>query len=434
MDFRMNHLARTPSFPLSNRIFKGVINNESVKRSGGLEPIFTILKDNPPGSYIYLATHNQIYIKTKYDLIETIVPYASADASVSDDDLDYWVESNLGDSGLLYLKAKACKSILDVSFLLKTPLDNVKQALSSWTEKDLEGVEYIYFYPPDRLTYHVFGPLYAELLIAVARLNKSDIKIIFPDMNNCSEVPSDKFCYEVLDRMKKELKGEPYDWAVDLFLMFAFANTPNDYSTVEAPKEDTTWHSFYNNIKKGPTINVVLNHSKGNIYAHKSNLAAISPMLDKLFYEEWKEAKNEEFHFFDQYSDKVVTEFVRVAYGFKPDFAGGDLVEFIQFGDYMQSTKFLDHVYAHLISTVQKLDNDTLISLLLTGSSGFLPGKLVMQIGRKWGEIMDETADEDKKAIRETYLASWSQWLKKYQAEIEAKSHSMSYLSYKRFD
>jgi hypothetical protein len=367
----------------------------------------------PVGTYILLSWElsQKILIKWSEDEIRHISKYEYAKGNIIDIDafIKEIVTYQCGDP---QFDLKICDSILDISFLTRLDLRTFTRVINSWTPDFLDGVKHLYFNFEKPTEAFQVEHLYVELLIYLAKNNLTDISLHINKSCIVQQVKSNEFCKATLDRMEKELQGDAKVWATDKFLEVIFYNTHADEPKLLLPQENSSLQKLYNDRVMKPNYMIVLAESQREILVHDSILMRFSQMFSKMVEGNWEELKHNYFSFKD-YPDAVVEQFLLVAYGFAPELEECDLVELLQFANFVDAPLFINLVNTIFNENVTEWDAESIKMMILSNIWSVLPSKkpFFKAVGLLWVDIIKSVPDKERTEFREKFLNDWSNYL-----------------------
>lgn len=310
-----------------------------------------------------------------------------------------------------------CQSILDLTFLRGLEHQDFRRALNGWPPNFLDGVKTIIFYHGPLAT-HYFKA-YVELMIYLAKTNRLDICIHMENMfiGNSQDdlLKSNRECLPLLDRIREELQGESLDLVLDKVLGVMFYNTNAKHQHVEPLKEDATWQVYFNNpsLKPFPTFNIRLAHSHKILQVHEIVIARFSDLFKAYFNESSNEILEKDF-MMPPFPDKIVEDFIKIAYGFSPDFAECDFLDLFRFATWVQSEPYSNLLNYLFNRAADRINSTFLKTLIDTNLWKILPSKskFFMLVGYHWSEIIASVPESDRSNFRNEFFNTWSEFLK----------------------
>lgn len=309
------------------------------------------------------------------------------------------------------LQVSRCQTFIDISFLTTLNLTTLQREFNRWTPKFLKGIKHLILNSNRIERDEVYLRTYVALLICLARLDRTDIQIHIIKDQTGHVVLRDTYCRQVLAHMRLELHGEPLRWAMDKFLEIFFYHTYCTLVILMEVEEDSTWHELYDNPNKKPNLKVVLSGSERTILVHDGILAKFSNKLKtELFQNQWGSIT------FEGHPDGVVEQFLRVAYGFIPDFSRCRLVDLLKCAKEMDSPYFL-----HLVNrsfndlfesnAFDKCPFDLLKTMIEHELWMILPDKTKFfeLLGKHWSEFIENLPTVQRDVFRDKFLNDWGQ-------------------------
>jgi hypothetical protein len=135
-------------------------------------------------------------------------------------------------------------------------------------------------------------------------------------------------------------------------------------------------------------------------------------MFQRFFVGPWREGSKVDFTF-QKNSDEVVEQFLKVAYGFYPEFEKCDLIELLEFSQFVESPLFLNYVNVAFNETAIELDAGSIKMMIETKIWNMLPLKqcFFRCVGRLWFEIIESVPEDERDQFRQTFLEDWGQYL-----------------------
>lgn len=319
--------------------------------------------------------------------------------------------------GHLYESLNLCQSVLDLDFLINLSPSCRQRVLSSWNAEKFQNINHIVLVCQDGMQgYHLdktsCGQTYVDLLILLARLDRTDIMIHIVKPYTSAPVDNDSYCRAVLGRMRTGLEGRKLQWAQDAFLEVMFYNTKAETRKLVLPKEDPSWHEFYDNKSFDPNITVTLPESGEVIQVHKVILARFSDLFKIGAFKDWSEKKNGSITFPGQ-SDAVIEQFLRIAYGYSADFSKCSFYDLFRFADYAQSPQFMIQVNLAFDKSADNIDINDLLVIISSNIWKNLPNKTVFfhLVGTHWSIIIEGLNQVAQDSFREAFLTDWSEYL-----------------------
>jgi hypothetical protein len=416
---------------------KGVRFTRGVFSEGVCPDEKEFLAKHTIGTYFIHARSSQwrIYVKTSekdfyrfnirswYDDLNNAAPdfHREIDRIVEDVLSDYFTSPH----PLQHLKGKLrlCQTSLDLSVFSELAPDCFCRILDGFTADCLKGVEEITFFLNDSVVDLTNGnPIkkmnmrnnFIILLAYLGIMNRTDIKLKYYVCQQDVPEYTNDFCREALEKLQQLLQGPQLEWAMDHFLTGVFSGTHCINTDLKIQAEDTSLQRFYNDETKEPTIKILLPHSKEVIFAHKTHLAKISDMFYQcLFNKQWRECQSGVFPFDVAYSDKAIIQFIRLAYGYNPDFTDIDPYDVIELANFLESSILLNYANKYFNNINTTVNVSCLIRLIENDLWQKLPAKskFFQRVGIHWRKIMDRVPNEDKQKFRDDFSSAWSKYM-----------------------
>jgi len=209
----------------------------------------------------------------------------------------------------------------------------------------------------------------------------------------------------LVKKIRESLEGEACNWALNLFLSHIVTTEVSDELIhPDIPSVDLLKQSFYDNEDKGTDLTVELKGEE--VKVHRFLLAMHSKTLSAELYGGFMGRANPSITF-EQYSDSVVEQFLKTCYGFKPDFTHCDLIQLLDFTNYINALLFTNLVNYHLNGA--KLSTEQLFQIVTFNLWTIFPDKknTLDAIGSNWLTIVEENP-----SLQEEFIPHWIEYLK----------------------
>lgn len=309
-----------------------------------------------------------------------------------------------------------CTSLMDLTPLLSLDSERCERVISGFTASQFEHTEYVLLcanrdHEVDSLV------CYKNLLLFFAKNNKLSVrfgysKYIWSHFSPNCEMSK---VNDHLAEFRRTLQGEQLEWALDRYYEAIFYNTSGKFGEFKIPLVEPRKQQFYNNPDLGTDLVVQLKDPKDVIHVHRAFLGVFSEKLKTMIFHGFGDSKKSTISF-PEYSDEVVTQLMRLIYGFEPEFDGCNLAELLQLsGDILsEQLTSLVNKYINNMFEQKKVTPDVLAEVMVNPHCWtHLPqlGPFFRYVSDNWDELIASCEVEDQKFFRDTFFAIWQDFV-----------------------